>query len=89
MRECLERVRAGHLGKKQIGELSGGQQQRVFIARALAQGADLLLLDEPFSGLDAQSHEAILDILDTLHSDGVGCTTMVATHDLNLAAERF
>jgi manganese/iron transport system ATP-binding protein len=87
VRESLERVNAGHLRKKQIGELSGGQQQRVFIARALAQGADLLLLDEPFSGLDAPSHEAILEILDSLRSDGV--TILVATHDLNLAAERF
>jgi manganese/iron transport system ATP-binding protein len=85
--ECLVRVHAAHLAKKQIGELSGGQQQRVFIAQALAQGADLLLLDEPFSGLDAPSHEAILEILDTLHGDGV--TVLVATHDLNLAAERF
>jgi manganese/iron transport system ATP-binding protein len=87
VRECLERVQAGHLSKKQIGELSGGQQQRIFIARALAQGADLLLLDEPFSGLDAPGHEAILNILENLHIDGV--TLMVATHDLNLAAERF
>ncbi len=87
VRESLERVQAGHLSKKQIGELSGGQQQRVFIARALAQGADLLLLDEPFSGLDVSSHEAILEILDSLRSDGV--TILVATHDLNLAAERF
>lgn len=85
--QCLDRVHARHLAKKQIGELSGGQQQRVFIARALAQGADLLLLDEPFSGLDAPSHEAILNILGVLSEDGV--TVLVATHDLNLAAERF
>jgi len=85
--ECLDRVRAGHLAKKQIGELSGGQQQRVFIARALAQGADLLLMDEPFSGLDVPSHDAILDILKSLRSENV--TVMVATHDLNLAAENF
>lgn len=87
VRESLDRVNAGHLSKKQIGELSGGQQQRVFIARALAQGADLLLLDEPFSGLDLPSHEAILEILDSLRGDGV--TILVATHDLSLAAERF
>jgi ABC-type Mn2+/Zn2+ transport system ATPase subunit len=85
--DCLAKVNATHLAKKQIGELSGGQQQRVFIARALAQGADLLLLDEPFSGLDTPSHEAILEILDSLHEDQV--TVMVATHDLNLAMERF
>lgn len=85
--DSLERVHVDHLAKKQIGELSGGQQQRVFIAQALAQGADLLLLDEPFSGLDAPSHEAILDILGALRGEAV--TVMVATHDLNLAAERF
>lgn len=85
--ECLDRVNASHLAQKQIGELSGGQQQRVFIARALAQGADLLLMDEPFSGLDKPSHQAILDILDSLHDDRV--SVMVATHDLNMARERF
>jgi ABC-type Mn2+/Zn2+ transport system ATPase subunit len=83
----LTRVNLGHLAQKQIGELSGGQQQRVFIARALAQRADLLLLDEPFTGLDVPSHEAILEILSSLRDDGV--TVLVATHDLNLAAERF
>jgi len=87
VRQSLERVKANHLAKKQIGELSGGQQQRVFIARAIAQGADLLLMDEPFSGLDLTSHEAILEILDSLKIDGV--TVLVATHDLKLAAERF
>lgn len=87
VRECLARVNATHLADKQIGELSGGQQQRVFIARALAQSADLLLLDEPFSGLDTPSHEAILEILGSLKDDGV--SIMVATHDLNLAMDRF
>lgn len=87
VRESLDRVNAAHLAKKQIGELSGGQQQRVFIARALAQGADLLLMDEPFSGLDVPSHDAILDILGSLRGDAV--TVMVATHDLNLASEHF
>ena len=87
VRQSLDRVGMAHLSKKQIGELSGGQQQRVFIARAIAQGADLLLLDEPFSGLDIPSHDAILEILATLYDHGV--TVMVATHDLNLAAGRF
>jgi manganese/iron transport system ATP-binding protein len=87
VRASLERVNASHLAHKQIGELSGGQQQRVFIARALAQQADLLLMDEPFAGLDIPSHESILEILDSLQADGV--TILVATHDLNMAAERF
>lgn len=83
----LGRVNANHLAKKQIGELSGGQQQRVFIARALAQEAELLLLDEPLSGLDMPSQEAIFEVLSGLRPYGV--TVLVATHDLNLAAERF
>jgi manganese/iron transport system ATP-binding protein len=86
-RHSLERVNALHLAGKRIGELSGGQQQRVFIARALAQEAELLLMDEPLSGLDVPSREAIFTILDALRPDGV--TVLLATHDLNLAAERF
>jgi len=83
----LDRVNAAHLAKKQIGELSGGQQQRIFIARSLAQEAELLLLDEPLTGLDAPSQDAFFTILDSLQPDGV--TILVATHDLNLAVERF
>lgn len=83
----LERVNAAALAKKQIGELSGGQQQRVFIARAIAQEAELLLLDEPLTGLDAPSRADIFDILDTVQQDGV--TALIATHDLELAAEHF
>jgi ABC-type Mn2+/Zn2+ transport system ATPase subunit len=84
---CLERVNAADLAGKRIGELSGGQQQRVFIARALAQEAELLLMDEPLTGLDAPSRDAIFEILDALSASGV--TVLVATHDLNMAAERF
>jgi manganese/iron transport system ATP-binding protein len=87
VRTSLARVGASNLAHKQIGELSGGQQQRIFIARALAQEAELLLLDEPLTGLDVPSQEAIFAILDGLREDEV--TTMVATHDLNMAAERF
>lgn len=87
VKASLARVNAVHLARKQIGELSGGQQQRVFIARALAQEAELLLLDEPLTGLDTPSQEAIFDVLDALRPDGV--TVLVATHDLDLAAERF
>jgi manganese/iron transport system ATP-binding protein len=85
--ESLERVNAVHLARKQIGELSGGQQQRIFIARALAQQAELLLMDEPLSGLDGPSRDAIFQILDALRADSV--TVMIATHDLDMAAERF
>jgi manganese/iron transport system ATP-binding protein len=85
--QSLARVQAGHLAYKQIGELSGGQQQRIFIARALAQEAELLLLDEPLTGLDMPSQEAIFDILDNVRADGV--TVLLATHDLGLAAEQF
>jgi ABC-type Mn2+/Zn2+ transport system ATPase subunit len=87
VRDCLARVGASDLISKQIGELSGGQQQRVFIARALAQEAELLLMDEPLSGLDTPSREALFQILEGLRLDGV--TILLATHDLNLAAERF
>jgi len=85
--ESLELVGMHPLAKRQIGELSGGQQQRVFIARALAQEAELMLMDEPLTGLDVKSQESIFAILDTLRERQV--TIMVATHDLNLAAERF
>ncbi len=87
VKSCLEMVRATHLAKRQIGELSGGQQQRVFIARALAQEAELLLMDEPLTGLDLPSQESIFEILNAVGETGV--TVLVATHDLNLAAERF
>jgi manganese/iron transport system ATP-binding protein len=83
----LELVGMADLAKRQIGELSGGQQQRVFIARALAQEAELMLMDEPLTGLDIRSQEEIFAIFKELRQREV--TIMVATHDLNLAAERF
>lgn len=85
--ESLELVGMENLSKRQIGELSGGQQQRVFIAQALAQEADLILMDEPMSGLDTPSQETIFEILDELQVRMV--TVMLATHDLNLADEEF
>ena len=84
---ALEQVGLAELADRQIGELSGGQQQRVFIARALAQGAELLLMDEPFAGVDATSEQAILELLARLKEDGM--TVLLSTHDLNLAADRF
>jgi manganese/iron transport system ATP-binding protein len=87
VRQCLEVVGLDDLADRQIGELSGGQQQRMFIARALAQEAELMLMDEPLTGLDVPAQEDIFRIMDELRQRGV--TLMVATHDLNLAAERF
>ncbi|NLG73732.1 MAG: metal ABC transporter ATP-binding protein [Chloroflexi bacterium] len=75
------------LAGRQISELSGGQQQRMFIARALAQEAELILMDEPLNGLDVTSQEIIFEILDELRKRNV--TVMVATHDLDHAAEMF
>jgi manganese/iron transport system ATP-binding protein len=87
VQRCLAQVGMLNYASRQIRELSGGQQQRVFIARALAQEATILLMDEPFAGVDAPSQEAILEIIERLHGQGV--TILVSTHDLNLAVERF
>jgi manganese/iron transport system ATP-binding protein len=85
--KSLRTVDLDNLSKRQIGELSGGQQQRMFIARALAQEAELMLMDEPLSGLDLPSQEGILSLLDELRRQNV--TVMVATHDLEQAAQHF
>ncbi len=85
--EALEMVRMSDLQQRQIGQLSGGQQQRVFMARALAQGAEILLLDEPFAGVDAATERAILDVLD--RAKATGRTLVVVHHDLATAAEYF
>jgi manganese/iron transport system ATP-binding protein len=87
VRQCLAQVGMLAYANTQIAELSGGQQQRVFIARALAQEANILLMDEPFTGVDAPSTEAILEIIERLRDRSV--TVLVSTHDLNLAVERF
>lgn len=84
---ALETVEISNLASRQISELSGGQQQRMFIARALAQEAELMLMDEPLSGLDTPSQEGILNLLDRLKREKV--TVMVATHDLDQAASHF
>lgn len=83
----LDLVGMDGLAERQIKELSGGQQQRMFIAQTLAQDAELLLMDEPLSGLDLPSQEEVFSILDELRSRGV--TVMLATHDLGMAAVRF
>ncbi|AND40298.1 metal ABC transporter ATP-binding protein [Cytobacillus oceanisediminis] len=85
--ECLQRVGMQEFSKRQIGELSGGQQQRVFLARALAQKADLFFLDEPFVGVDVSSEETIVNILKELCRQGK--TVIVVHHDLSKANDYF
>ncbi len=87
VQHALETVDLSNLASRQIGQLSGGQQQRMFIARALAQEAELMLMDEPLTGLDTPAQEGLLDLLDTLRNQNV--TVMVATHDLEQAARHF
>jgi manganese/iron transport system ATP-binding protein len=87
VQQSLEVVGMQHLAHRQIAQLSGGQQQRMFIARALAQEAELMLMDEPLTGLDIASQEDIFQILDKLRQRKV--TILVAMHDLEMARERF
>ncbi|MEO1537738.1 MAG: metal ABC transporter ATP-binding protein [Pseudomonadota bacterium] len=84
---CLERVGMDDFADRQIGQLSGGQQQRVFLARALAQDADLYLLDEPFAGVDAATERAIIDVLHGLRD--AGKTVVAVHHDLTTVPEYF
>jgi manganese/zinc/iron transport system ATP- binding protein len=84
---CLEQVGMAAFAGRQIGQLSGGQQQRVFLARALAQGADLLVLDEPFAGVDAATERAIVQVLRSLKA--AGQTIVCVHHDLATVAEYF
>ena len=85
--DCLTRVGMQDFADRQIGQLSGGQQQRVFLARALAQQADLYLLDEPFAGVDAATERAIVDVLHGLR-DG-GRTVVAVHHDLSTVPQYF
>jgi len=84
-RAALERTCTAALADRRIGELSGGEQQRVLIARALAQAAPVLLLDEPTAHLDLKHQSGILDLVRGLAHDA-GHAVLVALHDLNLAA---
>ncbi|WP_280259633.1 metal ABC transporter ATP-binding protein [Nocardia abscessus] len=77
---ALERVELTDLADRQIGQLSGGQKKRAFLARGLAQGATVLLLDEPFAGVDKRSEATITALLRELAADGA--TILVSTHDL-------
>lgn len=86
-RACLSRVGMEDFAERQIGQLSGGQQQRVFLARALAQRADLYLLDEPFAGVDAATEKAIITVLKSLSREGR--TVVAVHHDLSTVPEYF
>jgi manganese/iron transport system ATP-binding protein len=78
--EALERVQLSAYRDRQIGELSGGQRKRVFLARALAQGGSIILLDEPFTGIDVKTETAIIDLLRELRASGH--LMLVSTHNL-------
>jgi len=78
--DCLERVGMKDLRHRQIGELSGGQRKRAFLARALAQEGKIILLDEPFTGVDVKTEKQIIDLLLQLREEGH--TILISTHDL-------
>ena len=83
--EALDRVGMTTFRHRQIGELSGGQRKRVFIARALAQQGQIILLDEPFTGVDVQTEDAIITLLRTLRDEGR--VILVSTHNLGSVPE--
>ncbi len=85
--ESLEMVKMSHKKNRQIGELSGGERQRMFLARALAQDAEIFFLDEPFSAIDFTSEQIITDLLRSLANKGR--TIFVVYHDLKKAAKYF
>ena len=85
--EFLDRVGMSDYARRQISQLSGGQQQRVFLARALAQQADLYLMDEPFIGVDAATERTIVEVLQELRE--AGKTALVVHHDLQTVTEYF
>src|SRR5690606_17093305 len=85
--ECLDRVGMADYARRQIGQLSGGQQQRVFIARALAQEAQLYLMDEPLAGVDAATERTIVEIMRDLRAQGR--SVICVHHDLSTVADYF
>ncbi|MEM6429945.1 MAG: metal ABC transporter ATP-binding protein [Deinococcota bacterium] len=83
----LEQLNLTALANRQISQISGGQRRRVFIARALAQGSRVLLMDEPFTGVDTAAQQEIMNTLDVLTHQGI--TILLATHDMGRAARDF
>jgi manganese/zinc/iron transport system ATP- binding protein len=86
-RDCLRKVGLDSYARQQIGQLSGGQQQRVFLARALAQQADIYFMDEPMAGVDAATERMIFDVLQELRSQGK--TIIAVHHDLRTVPRYF
>lgn len=85
--EAIEKVKLGAYKDRQIAQLSGGQQQRVFLARALAQGADLYIMDEPFVGVDIATEKTILELLIAMKNEGK--TVVIVHHDLQTVSDSF
>lgn len=85
--QALRRVNLEHLADQPLVQLSGGQRKRVFVARGIAQDAELLFLDEPFAGVDAHSESIIIKQLNNLSKEGK--TLLVSIHDINLAQQKF
>ena len=86
-RQCLAKVGLGTFERQQIGQLSGGQQQRVFLARALAQKADIYFMDEPMAGVDAATERTIFGVLEDLRQQGK--TIIAVHHDLRTVPQYF
>lgn len=82
---ALQRVGMQHLSQRQIGELSGGQRQRVLVARALAVEPELLLLDEPATGVDPAAKGSLYELLNALHADGL--TILMVSHDVGVVSQ--
>ena len=87
MQWALEQVNMFNFKDRHISQLSGGQQQRVFLARALAQEADILILDEPFNGIDLATEQLILSVLRKLQESGK--TIIVVHHDIHTVQKYF
>ena len=85
--EAIEKVKLESYKDRQISQLSGGQQQRVFLARALAQGADMYVMDEPFVGVDVATEKTILELLITMKNEGK--TVVIVHHDLQTVSDSF